>query len=274
MLRVSQVCVLDNVLSWCYFGTSPLSSTLDEEPPLTYEQASWTTFGCQSYEATWSWRVPTILQAGYPLVQLCFLYWVPESPRWLISKDRSAEALKIIAKYHAAGDTQSPLVLREMSEIVETIKMEQQAKATKWSTLVATSGNRKRLFIVVCLGAFAQWNGIGVVSYYLTLVLDTVGVTDPFDQTLINGLLQVCAYYNPIVNGRADLVTDLQFRCSVFCRLHGGPPGTKDALQLEWDWDACVLHYLDRMFGCEQYDRINCCRHRCHYLPLHLLLPL
>lgn len=78
-----------------------------------------------------------------------------------------------------------------MGEIVETIKMEQAANATTWKTLVATPGNRKRLFIVVCLGAFAQWNGIGVVSYYLTLVLDTVGVTDTFDQTLINGLLQI-----------------------------------------------------------------------------------
>lgn len=153
--------------------------------------ASWTTFGTQSYQSSMSWRIPTILQVGYPLVQLAFLYWVPESPRWLISNDRSGEALHILAKYHAAGDTQSPLVVREMSEIVDTIKMEQEANATKWSTLVATPGNRKRLFIVICLGAFAQWNGIGVVSYYLTLVLDTVGVTNSFDQTLINGLLQV-----------------------------------------------------------------------------------
>jgi hypothetical protein len=29
-----------------------------------------------------------------------------------------------------------------------------------------------------------------VVSYYLTLVLNSVGITDPFMQTLINGLLQ------------------------------------------------------------------------------------
>lgn len=93
--------------------------------------ASWTTFGTQSYEGTLSWRIPTILQIGYPLVQLTFLYWVPESPRWLVSKDRSAEALQILAKYHAAGDAQSPLVVREMSEIVDTIKMEQQANATK-----------------------------------------------------------------------------------------------------------------------------------------------
>lgn len=149
--------------------------------------ASWSTFGTQSYESTWSWRIPTILQAGYPLVQLAFICLLPESPRWLVSKDRSAEALHILAEHHAGGDTQSPLVVREMAEIVGTIKMEQQAKSTGWSALVATPGNRKRLFIAVCLGAFAQWNGIGVVSYYLTLVLDTVGVTNSFDQTLING---------------------------------------------------------------------------------------
>jgi MFS family permease len=153
--------------------------------------ASWTTFGTQSYSSNWSWRIPTILQAGYPGVQLMFWYFLPESPRWLVSEDRNEEALYVLAKYHAGGDSQSPLVVREMGEIIEAIGMERAAKATGWGTLIATSGNRKRLFIAVSLGAMAQWNGIGVVSYYLTLVLDTVGVTDPFMQTLINGLLQV-----------------------------------------------------------------------------------
>lgn len=43
--------------------------------------ASWTTFGTEAYDGSMSWRIPTILQAGYPLVQLCFIYWLPESPR-------------------------------------------------------------------------------------------------------------------------------------------------------------------------------------------------
>jgi Sugar (and other) transporter len=111
--------------------------------------------------------------------------------RWLIANDRGAEAADILTKYHAGGDRSSPLVIRELAEITETIRMEQLAKSTGWGALVATPGNRKRLFIAVSLGAFAQWNGIGVVSYYLTLVLDTIGITDPFTQTLINGLLQV-----------------------------------------------------------------------------------
>ena len=78
-----------------------------------------------------------------------------------------------------------------MNEIVESINMDRAAASTGWSALVATPGNRTRLFIAVFLGSAAQWNGIGVVSYYLTLVLDTIGITDTFIQTLINGLLQV-----------------------------------------------------------------------------------
>lgn len=45
-----------------------------------------------------------------------------------------------------------------MAEIGRTIEMESQAAETKWTTLVKTPGNRKRTFIAVSIGAFAQWN--------------------------------------------------------------------------------------------------------------------
>jgi len=47
--------------------------------------------------------------------------------------------------------------------------------------------------------------GVAVVSYYLTLVLDTVGIKDSDTQTLINGLLQVI---NFVVAGSAALLVD------------------------------------------------------------------
>ncbi|KAG9961078.1 general substrate transporter, partial [Aureobasidium melanogenum] len=153
--------------------------------------ASWTCFGCESIRSNWAWRIPTIMQAAYPLIQAAFWIWVPESPRWLVAQDRAPEAMAILAKYHAGGDLDSPLVVREMGEIVDAIRMEKETKTPGWGALVETPGNRKRLFIAVFLGAAAQWNGIGVVSYYLTLVLDSVGITDSFTQTLINGLLQI-----------------------------------------------------------------------------------
>ncbi|KAJ4258978.1 hypothetical protein NW762_008066 [Fusarium torreyae] len=153
--------------------------------------ASWTTFGTQIYESTISWRLPSALQAGFPLIQIIFFWQVPESPRWLVAQERTQEASEILRKYHDPSTANSPLVSLELAEIIETIHKEKTAETTGWSALVSTPGNRKRTFIAVCTGLMAQWNGIGVVSYYLTLVLDTVGITDTFDQTLINGLLQI-----------------------------------------------------------------------------------
>lgn len=43
--------------------------------------AAWTTFGTQTHSGNWSWRIPTLLQAGYPLVQLSCFWTLPESPR-------------------------------------------------------------------------------------------------------------------------------------------------------------------------------------------------
>lgn len=51
------------------------------------------------------------------------------------------------------------------------------------------------------------------MSYYLTLVLDTVGITDPFLQTLINGLLQI---FNFIVALSAAFLVDRLGRRTLF----------------------------------------------------------
>ncbi|KAK7426624.1 hypothetical protein QQZ08_006954 [Neonectria magnoliae] len=134
--------------------------------------ASWTTFGTQAYQSTVSWRLP-------------------ESPRWLVAQDRTHEAAAVLTKTSRSRDGNSPLVRHELSEIIGTIHHEKAAKTTGWSALVSTPENRKRTIIALCTGAPAQWNGIRVVLYYLTLVLDTVGITDTFDQALINGLLQI-----------------------------------------------------------------------------------
>lgn len=155
--------------------------------------ASWTTFGCQNYQNDWSWRAPSTLQAGFPILQLLFIFWVPESPRWLVSKDRTREATDILSRYHAPeqDSDESPLVRYQLDQIVQTIQQERIASSTGWSALISTRGNRKRTLIAFLVGFMAQWNGVAVVSYYLTLVLDTIGITSTYTQTLINGLLQV-----------------------------------------------------------------------------------
>ncbi|WYZ41087.1 hypothetical protein EsH8_IV_001428 [Colletotrichum jinshuiense] len=163
--------------------------------------AAWSTYGLQKHmpSSVWAWRGPSILQGGLPLLQLIFWCKLPESPRWLIANNRSEEARSILAEFHTGGDNQNPLVNFEMDEITAAIEVDASAKNVSWSALVATPGNRKRVMIACLLGLFSQWVGNSVVSYYLTLVLDTVGIKDPDTQTLINGLLQLFNFVAAII---------------------------------------------------------------------------
>lgn len=101
-----------------------------------------------------------------------------------------AEAKDTIAKFHTGGEADHPLVTFEMAEITHALDIDSQAKNTTWGTLFKPE-SRKKVAITAMLGFYSHWVGNSVVSYYLTLVLDTVGVTDPTTQTLIKGLLQL-----------------------------------------------------------------------------------
>lgn len=126
--------------------------------------AAWVTFGTFRIESTWSWRIPSLLQGLPALIQMCFIFFVPESPRWLINKGRGAEAMKILAKWHCDGNMDDPLVAYEYQEIAEAIAIEKEAKdSTSYRSLISTKGNRKRLFVVIAIGFFSQWSGNGLV---------------------------------------------------------------------------------------------------------------
>jgi MFS family permease len=158
----------------------------------------------------WSWRIPCLFQGFFPAIQLIGLIWVPESPRWLVSKNRHQEALQILARYHANGDVDDQLVQFEYQEICGALELEKEvARSTGWSTFFATKGNRHRLLICILVGFMIQWAGNGVISCmceyvlrvrikmanmnadYLAPILKSVGITSAVTQAGINLGLQV-----------------------------------------------------------------------------------
>ncbi|KAG6353506.1 hypothetical protein INS49_005467 [Diaporthe citri] len=152
----------------------------------------WVTFACRDIPSDWCWRVPVLLQIVLPFMALPGFLLSPESPRWLISVNRVDEATDILARHHAGGDRADPLVTYQVVEIQATITAEKEASSSaSYADMIKTKGNRHRLFISISLGIFAQWAGNGVVSYYLPLVLTSVGVRSVTDQTLISACLNV-----------------------------------------------------------------------------------
>lgn len=152
---------------------------------------AWVSFGTNNIIGNWAWRVPCLLQAIPSLFQIFFIWFVPESPRWLIAKGKHAQAKAILTKYHASGNENDELVNVEYHEIQQTISLEQEYEKTAWSELWSTPGNRHRLLILVSFGLFSQWSGNALVSYYLSGVLETVGITDDKTKLEINGYLSI-----------------------------------------------------------------------------------
>ncbi|KAG8901904.1 hypothetical protein FRB99_005007 [Tulasnella sp. 403] len=154
--------------------------------------SAWITFGTfRIANSTWAWRIPSILQAIPSLLQCVLIWFCPESPRWLASKGRDEEAKEVLGKYHGDGDSYHPLVDYEYKEIRQALAIEEQFGHVSWWSLVATPGNRRRMRVIIALGFFSQWSGNGLVSYYMNLILETVGIEEAGTKTMINGILQV-----------------------------------------------------------------------------------
>ncbi|KIJ36374.1 hypothetical protein M422DRAFT_261331 [Sphaerobolus stellatus SS14] len=154
--------------------------------------AAFTTLGTFHINNNWSWRIPSALQALPSVIQIFLIWFVPESPRWLISKGREAEARRILGYWHGNGDEQHPLVEFEFNEIKAAIDLDRNVAANVgYKSLFTTKGNLKRLRIIVALAFFSQWSGNGLISYYLHAVFDAVGITDTQVQLIINACLQL-----------------------------------------------------------------------------------
>ncbi|CRK31096.1 hypothetical protein BN1723_014451 [Verticillium longisporum] len=183
--------------------------------------AAWCTYGTLRIDSTWSWRLPSLLQGALPAIQLLGIWFLPESPRWLIARGRSQEARKILADFHAGGDLNSRLVNFEMQEIEAVVTQEADVMSqNSWMELIRTPANRKRTLIAAIVGWFAQWNGVNILSYYLALVLNTIGITDSKTQTLINGLLNISNWLSAVFVGA--MMVDRIGRRTLFLVSTGG----------------------------------------------------
>ncbi|TBU24694.1 general substrate transporter [Dichomitus squalens] len=158
--------------------------------------SAWVTFGTQFMSGTWSWRIPSLLQGLPSIIQVCLVLFAPESPRWLVSKGRDAEAIETLAYYHADGNKNDPLIVYEYEEIKAAIDFDRRVAANVgYKSLFSTPGNRRRMRIIIALAFFSQWSGNGLISYYLSRVFDTIGITSSVIQLLINAILQMWSFF-------------------------------------------------------------------------------
>lgn len=141
--------------------------------------AAGVTYGTFQMSSTWAWRLPSIFQLVPSLCQIITIPFCPESPRYLISIDRSDEAYAILRKYHSEGDNGEEFVRLEFAQIQGTIAQEQEtARAFVWADVLRDPPMRRRFLLAAIVGFFTQWSGNGLISFYMKKILNLVGITE------------------------------------------------------------------------------------------------
>jgi SP family arabinose:H+ symporter-like MFS transporter len=113
-----------------------------------------------------NWRWMLLVMAAPAVLLFVSLFFVPESPRWLVAKNRSDEAHSVLIK--TAGKTEAQISL---NEIKQTLRNKNEAT---YRDLFALK-NRPILWLGIILAVFQQITGINTIMYYAPKIFAQIG---------------------------------------------------------------------------------------------------
>ncbi|WWD22920.1 hypothetical protein CI109_107415 [Kwoniella shandongensis] len=149
------------------------------------------TYGCNNINSNVSWQLPLILQAFACMIAMIGVFFIPESPRYLMANGRDDEAVEFLVKYHGSGNSHSKLVNLEIEEMRENIKLDGIDK--RWwdyKPLFLTKNGRWRMAQVLMISIFGQFSGNGL-GYFNTVIYNNLGITSVSKQLGYNLLNSV-----------------------------------------------------------------------------------
>ncbi|MCJ1454163.1 hypothetical protein MMC28_004513 [Mycoblastus sanguinarius] len=133
-------------------------------------------YGCSFIKSDAAWRVPIGIQMVPTVALFCVMWFLPESPRWLLSQGRNAEALQVLARVHANGDQSDENVLEEYAEIKEKFEWEQRAQKPSYFALLFSKKYARRTYIGIGAQFWQQAVGINSILYYAPFLFQQAGV--------------------------------------------------------------------------------------------------
>ncbi|KAJ5889838.1 hypothetical protein N7504_010648 [Penicillium tannophilum] len=136
------------------------------------------------YDDDLQWRGPLAVQAIPLLLLIPVTFFLPETPRWLISKGKEDQAMKVLCRLHPSPDGNT-FAHMEFEEIKSHILAEKASFKPSWKEIASKSSWRRRVLLVSALQFFAQATGVNCVQYYAASIYTQLGF-DHSESLLIN----------------------------------------------------------------------------------------
>ncbi|KZP16852.1 general substrate transporter [Athelia psychrophila] len=162
-----------------------------------YATSVWTDYFCSYIESDLAWRIPLFLQCVIGTILAIGSLMMPESPRWLVDVGKDAEGLRVIVDLHG-GDETNETAQAEYQEIKDRVMAERELGEGR-SYTVMWRKYKRRVLLAMSSQAFAQLNGINVISYYAPRVFEQAGWIgrDAILMTGINSIVYVLSTLPP-----------------------------------------------------------------------------
>lgn len=120
-----------------------------------------------------SYQTLNIASGIVPLIFFCTFFKMPESPYFLLMKNKYKEARKSLCWYRKT-DFDDEVSIQELEEMKTTVQKEMEEKGS-FKDLIKTPGNRKALLIVMFLSSFQRLGGVSPLLAYTVVTLPASG---------------------------------------------------------------------------------------------------
>jgi sugar porter (SP) family MFS transporter len=114
-------------------------------------------------EHAWRWMIG--VEAFPAFVYTILIFTVPKSPRWLISKNRNAEAIKVLEIINPGGDAE---------KLMQNIRVENESHTTGENIFMKKY--RFPLMLAFLIAMFNQFSGINAFLYYAPRIFEEAGL--------------------------------------------------------------------------------------------------
>lgn len=161
--------------------------------------------GTSTIDSNAAWRIPNGLFYIVPVTIASCIWFIPESPRWLLLKDRPDEALESLRILRGSSKYHDPKI--EL-ELLRQSLLQEQDKGTYLDLFRGV--NLRRTFIAIGMNFFIQATGSPFTAAYGTLFVQSIGVFDAFSYALmsscINSFTCVCSILTTDKIGRRKIL--------------------------------------------------------------------
>ncbi|KZL85902.1 hexose carrier protein [Colletotrichum incanum] len=137
--------------------------------------AQWLGYGCSFSKSQFSWRFPLAFQAVPGVILVAGVYFLQESPRWLMERDRHEDARRSLGKLRSGLDEET--IDLEFREIRDVILADRALGDISWKSIITKPSWRKRLVLGCGVQALGPLSGINVINYYGPRIYEILGIS-------------------------------------------------------------------------------------------------